>query len=44
MAASRKSKRFWIWLIAAAVLVVLVLGLGLARMVKGATIDPNKLA
>jgi HlyD family secretion protein len=44
VAASRKSKRFWIWLIAAAVLVVLVLGLGLARMVKGATIDPNKLA
>jgi HlyD family secretion protein len=44
VAASRKSKRFWIWLIAAAVLVVLLLGLGLARLVKGSTIDPNKLA
>ena len=44
MAASRKSKRFWIWLIAAGVLVVLVLGLGLAHLVKGSTIDPNKLA
>ena len=44
MAASRKSKRFWIWLIAAGVLVVLVLGLVLAHMVKGSTIDPNKLA
>ena len=44
MAASRKSKRFWIWLIAAGVLVLLVLGLGLAHLVKGSTIDPNKLA
>ena len=44
MAASRKSKRFWIWLIAAGVLVVLVLGLGLAHLAKGSTIDPNKLA
>jgi len=44
VAASRKSKRFWIWLIAAGVLVVLVLGLGLAHLVKGSTIDPNKLA
>ena len=44
MAASRKSKKFWIWLIAAAVVVVLVAGLGLARMVKGTSIDPNRLA
>jgi HlyD family secretion protein len=44
VAASRKSKRFWIWLIAAGVLVLLVLGLGLAHLVKGSTIDPNKLA
>jgi HlyD family secretion protein len=44
VAASRKSKRFWIWLIAAGVLVVLVLGLGLAHLAKGSTIDPNKLA
>jgi HlyD family secretion protein len=44
VAASRKSKRFWIWLIAAAVLVVALAGLGLARLVKGTSIDPNKLA
>ena len=44
MAASRKSKKFWIWLIAAAVVVVLVAGMGLARMVKGTSIDPNRLA
>ena len=44
MAASRKSKRFWIWLMAAGVLFVLVLGFGLAHLVKGSTIDPNKLA
>ena len=44
MAASRKSKKFWIWLSVAGVLAVLVLGLLLARLAKGATIDPNKLA
>lgn len=44
MAASKKSKRFWIWLSAAAVLVVVVSGLGLTRLVKGTSIDPNKLA
>jgi HlyD family secretion protein len=44
VAASRKSKKFWIWLIAAAVVVVLVAGMGLARMVKGTSIDPNRLA
>jgi HlyD family secretion protein len=44
VAASRKSKKFWIWLSVAGVLAVLVLGLLLARLAKGATIDPNKLA
>jgi HlyD family secretion protein len=44
VAASRKNKRFWIWLIAAGVLVVAVLGLALARLAKGSSIDPNKLA
>ena len=44
MAASRKSKRFWIWLIAAAVVVVALLGLGLTRLARGSSIDPNKLA
>ena len=42
--ASRKSKKFWIWLSLGVVVIVLVAGLGLMRMVKGATIDPNKLA
>ena len=44
MAASRKSRRFWIWLIAAAVVVVGLGGLGLARLAKGSTIDANRLA
>ncbi len=43
MAASRKSKKFWIWLSAGVVVVVLLLGIGLARLVSGTTIDPNKL-
>ena len=44
MAASRKSKRFWIWLGIGVVVLVLVAGVALARMVKGTAIDPNKLA
>ena len=43
MAASRKSKRFWIWLSIIAV-VVLERGFGLARLVSGASIDPNRIA
>jgi HlyD family secretion protein len=42
--AAKKSKKFWIWLSLGAVLVVLIAGLGLAQMVKGATIDTNRLA
>jgi HlyD family secretion protein len=44
VAAPRKSKRLWIWLSAAAIVVVLVVGLGVTRLVKGTSIDPNKLA
>lgn len=44
MSASRKSKKFWIWLGSAILLVVLVLGVAAARLVKGTQIDPNKLA
>ncbi|MGB7546390.1 MAG: efflux RND transporter periplasmic adaptor subunit [Terracidiphilus sp.] len=44
MAASRKSKRFWIWLGIGALLVVVVLGVMAARLVKGTQIDPNRLA
>lgn len=42
--AARKSRRFWIWIAAGAVVVLLVAGLGLRMLVKGTTIDPNKLA
>jgi len=44
VAASRKSKKFWIWLIAGIVVVVALLGFGLARLVSRSSIDPNKLA
>ncbi len=44
VAASRKSKRFWIWLGIGALLVVVVLGVMAARLVKGTQIDPNRLA
>ena len=44
MAALRKSKRFWIWLSAAGILVLAVAGFGLARLAKGSSIDPNKMA
>jgi HlyD family secretion protein len=43
VAASRKSKKFWIWLSLGGVVVVLLGGLGLTRLVKGTTLDPNKL-
>ena len=43
MAASRKSKKFWIWLSLGGVVVVLLGVLGMARLVKGTTLDPNKL-
>jgi HlyD family secretion protein len=42
--ASRKSRRFWIWLIAGAVVVVALLGVGVTRLARGSSIDPNKLA
>ncbi|HUV69398.1 MAG TPA: efflux RND transporter periplasmic adaptor subunit [Terracidiphilus sp.] len=44
MATLRKSRRFWIWLSMGAVAVLLVAGVGLAKLVKGTTIDPNKIA
>jgi HlyD family secretion protein len=42
--ASKKSKRFWIWIVVAVVVVVVGGGAALARMVSGSSIDPNKLA
>jgi HlyD family secretion protein len=44
LAAARKSKRFWIWLSAGVLLVALLLAAGVARLAKGAAIDPNRLA
>jgi HlyD family secretion protein len=43
VAASRKSKKFWIWLTVGIVVVIALLGIGLARLVSGTAIDPNKL-
>jgi HlyD family secretion protein len=43
-ASRKRSKRFWIWLGAGVLLVVLVLGIGLARLARGSSIDPNKIA
>jgi HlyD family secretion protein len=44
VAASRRSRKFWIWLGLGVAVVVLVAGLGLAKLVKGTTIDANRLA
>ena len=46
MAASRRGKRFWIWLTIGVVLIVGLVagGIALARMVKGSSIDSNRLA
>ncbi len=44
MAASRKSKRFWILLSVGVVLILAMAGVGLARLVKGGSIDANRLA
>ncbi len=42
--AAKKSKKFWIWIAVAAVVVLLIAGLGLRALVKGSSIDPNRLA
>jgi HlyD family secretion protein len=44
MPATKKSKKFWIWIGSAILLVIVVLGVGAARLVKGTSIDPNKIA
>ena len=44
MSASRKSKKFWIWLSLGIVFVVVVAGGFTTHLVKGTQIDPNKLA
>src|SRR5581483_1298308 len=44
VAASRRNKRFWIWIGLGIAFVVVAAGFGLARVAKGSSIDPNKLA
>ena len=44
MAASRKRKRIWIWGAVTLVLVLAVAGAALARLVKGSSIDANRIA
>ncbi len=44
VAASRRNKRFWIWLGCGVAAIVLFAAFGLVRVVKGSSIDPNRLA
>ena len=44
MAASRKSRKFWIWLGSAGLLIIVILGVSAARLVRGSQIDPNRLS
>jgi HlyD family secretion protein len=44
VASSRKSKKFWIWLGIGGFVILALLAFGMARLAKGASIDPNKLA
>lgn len=44
MAASRKSKKFWVWIGIGGTVFVLLAAVVLARLVKGNSLDPNRLA
>ncbi len=44
MAASRKSKRFWIWLGIAGVVIIAVAGTAVMHLARGTQIDPNRIA
>jgi HlyD family secretion protein len=44
VAASRKSRKFWIWLGSAGLLIIVILGVSAARLVRGSQIDPNRLS
>ncbi len=44
MAASKKRKRVWIWGAIALVLVLAITGAALARLARGSSIDPNRIA
>ncbi len=44
MAATQKSRKIWVWIGAIAVILLVAGGVALAHLVKGASIDPNRLA
>jgi HlyD family secretion protein len=44
MAASRKSKKIWIWIGSVLLLVIVVIGIGAARLARTTNIDPNRIA
>ena len=44
MAASRKSKKIWIWIGSFALLIIVVVGIGAARLVRTTNIDPNRIS
>jgi len=44
VAASRKSKKFWIWFTVIVVVVLAAAGAGVELLVKGSSIDPNRIA
>jgi len=44
VAASRRSRRFWIWLSIGGLVVVLLAGFAVVRLAKGSGIDPNRIA
>jgi HlyD family secretion protein len=44
VAASKKSKRLWIWVTVGILVVVVGAAVALARMVSGSSIDPNRIA
>jgi HlyD family secretion protein len=44
VAASRKGKRFWLWLALGVVMLVVVAGVALAKLATSTTIDANRLA
>jgi HlyD family secretion protein len=44
VAATQKSRKIWVWIGAIAVILLVAGGVALAHLVKGASIDPNRLA
>ena len=44
MAASRKSRRFWIWISIPALLILVAAAIGITHLAHGSQVDPNRLA